>query len=36
MKCTIEREVAEISKTGSSAKRLTVASWNDGPAKLDL
>ena len=31
-----ERTLAEISSTGSSAKRLTVTSWNGNPAKLDL
>ena len=31
-----EKQVAEISSTGSSAKRLTVTSWNGNPAKLDL
>lgn len=33
---TIEQELAEISKTGSTAKRLTVTSWNGNPGKLDL
>lgn len=28
--------LAEISRTGTSAKRLTVVSWNGNPAKLDL
>ena len=32
----IERQIADISTTGSSAKRLTVTSWNGNPAKLDL
>lgn len=31
-----ERTIAELSSTGSSAKRLTVTSWNGNPAKLDL
>lgn len=31
-----EKQLAEISSTGSSAKRLTVTSWNGNPAKLDL
>lgn len=31
-----ERTLAEISSTGSSAKRLTLTSWNGNPAKLDL
>lgn len=32
----IIKQLAEISSTGSSAKRLTVTSWNRSPAKLDL
>lgn len=32
----IERQLSEISSTGSSAKRLTLTSWNGNPAKLDL
>ena len=31
-----ERILTELSSTGSSAKRLTVTSWNGNPAKLDL
>ena len=31
-----EKQLAEISSTGSSAKRLTVTSWNGNPEKLDL
>lgn len=33
---TIEKTLAEISKTGSTAKRLTLTSWNGKPAKIDL
>lgn len=36
IKYQTERLIAEISSTGSSAKRLTVTSWNGNPAKLDL
>ncbi len=32
----VESTLAEIGHTGSSAKRLTVTSWNGRPAKLDL
>ena len=32
----IERTLAEISSSGSTAKRLTLTSWNGDPAKLDL
>lgn len=32
----VESTLAEIGSTGSSAKRLTVTSWNGRPAKLDL
>lgn len=32
----IERQLSEISSTGSSAKRLTLTSWNGNPSKLDL
>lgn len=32
----IERTLAEISSTGSTAKRLTLTSWSGNPAKLDL
>lgn len=31
-----ERTLAELSSTGSSAKRLTVTKWGNYPAKLDL
>lgn len=31
-----EKQIAEISSTGSTAKRLTLTSWNNAPAKLDL
>ena len=33
---TIEREISELSTSGSTSKRLTVTTWNDNPAKLDL
>lgn len=33
---TVEREIAELSTSGSTSKRLTVTAWNDYPAKLDL
>ena len=36
VKYTIERTLAEISTTGSSAKRLALISWNGNPPKLDL
>ena len=36
MTYTTERTLAEISSTGSSAKRLTITAWNGHPAKLDL
>ena len=32
----IERTLAEISSSGSTAKRLTLTSWNGNPSKLDL
>ena len=32
----IEKTIAEIGSTGSTAKRLTLTSWNGNPAKLDL
>lgn len=32
----VKQTLAEISKTGSTAKRLTVTSWNGNPGKLDL
>lgn len=32
----IEKTLAEIGSTGSTAKRLTLTSWNGNPAKLDL
>lgn len=32
----IERTIAEISSSGRGTKRLTLTSWNDQPAKLDL
>ena len=31
-----KKTIAEISSTGSTAKRLTLTSWNGNPAKLDL
>lgn len=36
IECKIEKTIAEISSTGSTAKRLTLTSWNGNPAKLDL
>lgn len=33
---TTEKTLAEISSTGSTAKRITLTSWNGRPAKLDL
>jgi len=33
---TVEKTLAEISTSGSTAKRLTVTSWNGNPGKLDL
>lgn len=30
------KEIAEISNTTTTAKRLTLISWNNCPAKLDL
>lgn len=32
----IKKELAEISSNASSAKKLTLTSWNKGPAKLDF
>ena len=32
----VHRIIAEISSTGTSAKRLTVTSWGNGEPKLDL
>ena len=32
----VEKELAELSNTGSSAKRLTLTRWSNYPAKLDL
>ena len=32
----VERTLAELSSTGSSAKRICLVSWNGNPAKLDL
>lgn len=32
----IEKQIAEISSTNSSAKWLTLTAWNGRPAKLDL
>lgn len=32
----IQKTLAIISSTGSTEKALTVTSWNDRPAKLDL
>ncbi len=34
--CQIIQTLAEISSTRSSAKRLSLVSWNGNPAKLDL
>lgn len=31
-----EKTLADISSSGSTAKRLTITSWNGRPAKLDL
>ena len=36
MQYEVEKTIAEISSTGSTAKRLTLTSWNGNPAKLDL
>lgn len=36
MQYEVEKTIAEISSTGSTAKRLTLTSWNRNPAKLDL
>ena len=33
---TIQETIAELSSTTTTAKRLTVTSWNGDPAKLDL
>lgn len=32
----IKKTIAEISRKGNTAKRLTLTSWNGSPAKLDL
>lgn len=32
----IEERLAELSSTGGTAKLLTLTSWNNKPAKLDL
>ena len=32
----VEETLAELSSTGSSAKRICLVSWNGNPAKLDL
>lgn len=32
----VEKTLAEISESGSNAKRLCLVSWNGNPAKLDL
>lgn len=36
MQYKVEKTIAEISSAGSTAKRLTLTSWNGNPAKLDL
>lgn len=36
VKFTIEREIAILSENTSGKKALTVTSWNNNPAKLDL
>ena len=36
MQYEVKKTIAEISSTGSTAKRLTLTSWNGNPAKLDL
>ncbi|MCD8050127.1 MAG: transcriptional coactivator p15/PC4 family protein [Clostridiales bacterium] len=33
---SIERDIATISSTGSTRKALTLTSWADRPAKVDL
>ena len=32
----VEHELAELSNTGSNAKRLTITSWSNSTPKLDL
>ncbi len=32
----VEKEIAVLSETASTARRLTVTSWNGAPAKLDV
>ncbi len=32
----VEKELAELSSSGSTRKRLTLTSWGGRPAKLDL
>lgn len=36
MQYEVEKTIAEISASSSTAKRLTLTSWNGNPAKLDL
>ena len=36
VKFETKRTLAEISRYKDNAKRLTLTSWNDNPAKLDL
>ncbi len=36
MQYEVEKTIAEISANNSTAKRLTLTSWNGNPAKLDL
>lgn len=36
MQYEVEKTIAEISAGSSTAKRLTLTSWNGNPAKLDL
>lgn len=33
---TVQETLATLSETASTAKKLTLTSWNGGPAKLDL
>ena len=36
MNYEIKKTIAELNKTATTAKRLTLTSWNGKPAKLDL